>query len=136
MAHLSGIRSGIRIGTTAWALAAALTLGSTVLTLSTVPTAYAARNVSSEPADPDAGPRHPATRPATGTATRKNINGYPKCTITGADGHVDFYLPGDQITRDGHILICGTDGQWFVFGRASSGDPTSVGGGGVATQAP
>jgi hypothetical protein len=122
MAHLSGIQ----IGKQARALAAALALGAAVLSLSTGPTAYAARVSSTDAGDADTG----AGDAGSGTATR---DPRARCTITRPDGHIDFYLPGTVYTRPDGQVFCGSDGQWHRNGIV---DRATVGGGGVATQAP
>jgi hypothetical protein len=126
MAHLSGIQ----IGKQARALAAALALGAAVLSLATGPTAYAARVSSTDAGDTDIG-----SEPGVGTATRSNLNNYPKCTITSPDGHIDFYIPGDTVVRDGKTLWCGADGGWVVVDRGTDSAGTYTGGG-VYTRAP
>ena len=128
--------SAIYIGKHARALAAALALGAAVLSLSTGPTAYAARAISTEPSDTEPAADMPTHRiTGRGTATRTNDPG-KRCTITSANGHVDFYLPGTVYTRDGHNFLCGYDGQWRDWGKVGSPDTTTVGGGGVATRTP
>ena len=76
--------SGIRIGRTATARAAAFALGAAVLSL--MPGQAEAR----EPVDIG-----------------------ELCDMVRRDGHIDFYLPGES-ARDnyGHWKYCGDDGQW------------------------
>jgi hypothetical protein len=108
------------------------------LSLAPGQTAFAARHVTDDPGGTDTGDGGmPTGGHGTGTAARDNG---ARCTITRADGYIDFYLPGAEIARDGHMVMCVADSHggagWFISGRTVGGDPTSVGGGGVATQAP
>jgi hypothetical protein len=95
------------IGKHARALATALTLGSAILSLSTVQ------------AEAREKPKHPPD------------NGV-RCAITRSDGYIDFYLPGESV-RDkfGQWKICGADGEWHSAARAGGGPgmPHPAGGG-------
>ena len=132
MAHLSGIQ----IGKQTRALAAALALGAVVLSLSPGQTAFAARARSAGAGDSDTGAGQTATHrtPGSGTATR-TIDPAKRCTITGPDGHIEFYLPGTEITRNGNVVVCMSDGEWYAA-RPGPTDETTVGGGGVRVMTP
>ena len=88
-------------------LAAAFGLGVALLTLTPGETAHAAKKrwYLPEKSEPEV---------SVDTAARDSINNYAKCTITKADGSIDFYLPLDSYYRFGTWFMCGADGQWFV----------------------
>jgi hypothetical protein len=92
MATLSGLTAGKQTR----ALMAALALGASVLSFSPGP-------AHAEQANPNTPP-----------------NDLPKCTRTRADGHVDFYLPGDAVSSSDNqeVVRCGRDGQWHKIRRA------------------
>ena len=124
--------SGMQIGTQARALAVALALGAVVLSLTPGQTAYAARGTSNE-----AGETAPDDGDGNGSSARKNVNDYPKCTITTSDGTIHFYVPGDKVVvgtkyGDRH-MICGSDGEWIVMRPGAADVPP---GGGLGTNAP
>ena len=110
MAHVSGMHIARQVPV----LIAALAFGASVLSFSPGP-------VHAEQANPNTPP-----------------NDRPKCTRTRADGHVDFYLPGDTVTssdfKEG--VVCGRDGQWHRIrkapGASSSRVPRPTSGGGYA----
>ena len=104
MSHLSGFL----INKHARALAAALTLGAAVLNLSAAPVG----------AEPKIDVNDPANM----------------CTITRADGTVDYYQLGDKITVNGKTLSC--SGPNWVLWRTGSTTGTTVGGGGGGVYAP
>jgi subtilisin family serine protease len=127
----------LQLGTTARALAAALAIGATVLTLSTGPTAYAARSRSMEPGDTGTGAGQPAAHRTTGssTAARDVKDDGVRCSFTFSNGHVEFYLPGEEVVYGSRRFTCGGNGEWIPW-RTVQGDGATVGGVGVATQAP
>jgi hypothetical protein len=114
------------------ALAAALTFGAAILSIAPGQAAYAAslnpqEMVRIAVADPDSGggPEDPASN-----AERKKPQPQGKlCSITQPNGHIDFYLPGDVVIRDGKWVICGSDGKWSVLprngGAGGVGSPTT-----------
>ena len=124
MAHLARIL----IGKQARALAAALAIGATVLSLAPGQTAYAARTTSTEPADPDsgAGGTPAGGRAGSGTAARVTL-----CAWTDSDGHVDFYLPGEVVSTSLGKLKCGTNGKWYQVRTSSTYPSTDAGNSGV-----
>jgi hypothetical protein len=118
----------MRPGTTARALVAALGIAAALVSLTTGPTAYAARGRSTDDGGPGAGGRPGHTTTA---VSRDPINDYPKCTVIRPDGTIDFYLPLETVTIEGTELVCGTDGKWFPLGPPRPTPGVRVQGGGV-----
>jgi hypothetical protein len=120
--------SGIHFAKKARALAAALLLGTAILSLAPGH-AEAARRVVPEAGDTDSGD---SSGGSTAERKSKNQNGsQARCTITRADGHVDFYLEGEKIVRNGRGYYCGGDGQWHAVRTSGASTGTVVEGGGV-----
>jgi len=65
---------------------------------------------------------------------RRNDNGV-RCAIEQDNGHIDFYLPGEKVVRNGKTLYCGSNGEWWVWGPRPGGDIVT-GGGGVYAPVP
>jgi len=125
MAHLARIL----IGKQARALAAALAIGATVLSLAPGQTAYAARTTSTEPADPDsgAGGTPAGGRAGSGTAARVTL-----CSMGTGDGNIEFYKPGDVITlTNGMKFKCGANGKWYEIRTNSTYPSTDAGNSGI-----
>jgi hypothetical protein len=135
MAHLSGMG----IGTHARTLAVALLLGTAIVSFSGGQAAHAASSNPQEMvriaiADPDSGggPEDPASNVE---RRRKHpVDNGIRCSITHPDGHIDLYLPGTIIIRDGRWVMCEENGQWKVLLR--SGGAGDVGSPTTGTNAP
>jgi hypothetical protein len=117
--------AGMQIGTKARALVAALVLGGALFSLAPGQTAHAARAISTEAGDTDPGGARPS-----GPATRSTADTGVRCTITRPEGHVDFYVEGALVVRDGVIYVCGSDGMWHLW-RSGASTGTTVTSGGV-----
>jgi hypothetical protein len=114
------------------ALAAALVLGTAVLSLMPSQTAHAAWGVEIESVSPA-----PGSGSTTSARDNRDINDWQKCSIKTSDGTIHWYLPGDVViveTRYGKKrLVCGGP-DWIVY--RTEEDPVRSTGTGIRTLAP
>jgi hypothetical protein len=129
------------IATHARTLAVALLLGTAIVSFSGGQAAHAASSNPREMvriaiADPDSGggPEEPASSAERTRKPKHPVDNGIRCSITRANRHVDFYLPGQDVILDGKIQVCGEDGNWSVLPR--SGGPGDVGSPTTGTNAP
>jgi hypothetical protein len=88
------------IGKRALNLATALVLGATIVGLTAEPAA----------AEEKTPPKDDGTR----------------CVYHQIDGHIDFYMPGDEHPTSGKKKVCGADGTWQDVSTSQSGRPWQV----------